>query len=63
MDTVAQSDDRPLILVVDDAHENLRVLGELLRRDFRVRVANSGARALEVAALDPMPALILCWTS
>lgn len=59
MDTVAQSDDRPLILVVDDAHENLRVLGELLRRDFRVRVANSGARALEVAALDPMPALIL----
>ena len=59
MDTVAQSDDRPLILVVDDAHENLRVLGELLRRDFRVRVANSGARALEVAQLGPLPALIL----
>lgn len=35
------------------------VLGELLQRDYRVRAANSGARALQVAASDPMPDLIL----
>ena len=47
------------LLVVDDTPENLFVLGELLKPDYRVRVANSGARALEVAVSEPKPDLIL----
>ncbi len=47
------------ILAVDDAPENLTVLGELLRPTYRVRAATSGARALEIAAAQPQPDLIL----
>ena len=50
---------RPVVLLVDDTPENLSVLGELLQPLYRVRVANSGARALSVVASDPRPDLIL----
>jgi putative two-component system response regulator len=47
------------ILAVDDQPENLTVIGELLRPLYRIRVANSGAAALRVAATEPRPDLIL----
>jgi putative two-component system response regulator len=47
------------ILIVDDNPENLTVLGELLRERHHVRAANSGARALVLAAWLPVPDLIL----
>ncbi len=47
------------ILIVDDAPENLTVLGEVLAPHFRVRAANSGSRALRIAASEPRPDLIL----
>ena len=47
------------VLVVDDNRENLTVIGELLKPHYRVRVANSGQRALEIAATQPRPDLIL----
>jgi len=48
------------ILVVDDMAENLAVIGESLRHaGFAVRVANSGATALHLAARAPQPSLIL----
>ncbi len=47
------------ILIVDDSPVNLTVLGELLRQSYKVRAANSGARALELASLLPLPDLIL----
>jgi len=47
------------ILIVDDNPENLTVLGELLRERYRVRAANSGARALQLAQQAPLPDLIL----
>jgi putative two-component system response regulator len=50
---------QPTILVVDDNPENLTVLGELLRERYRVRPANSGARALQLAVQAPLPDLIL----
>ncbi|WP_371322905.1 two-component system response regulator [Dechloromonas sp. ZY10] len=46
------------ILVVDDTPENLAVLGELLQPYYRVRAANSGSRALQIAGAQP-PDLIL----
>ena len=49
----------PTILIVDDTPENLSVLGELLQPSFRVRAANSGRRALQIAMADPTPDIIL----
>ncbi|CAG1003629.1 partial Cyclic di-GMP phosphodiesterase, partial [Rhodocyclaceae bacterium] len=50
----------PGILVVDDMPENLAVLGEILgSAGYGVRIAKSGAAALQLAALEPLPALIL----
>ena len=46
------------ILVVDDTPENLAVLGELLQPNYRVRAANSGQRALQIAT-SQQPDLIL----
>jgi putative two-component system response regulator len=47
------------ILIVDDTPENLAVLGELLHPAYRVRAANSGRRALQIARSTPAPDLIL----
>lgn len=49
----------PTILIVDDTPENLSILGELLQHDYRVRAANSGRRALQIAQSQPRPDLIL----
>ena len=51
--------DRPLILVVDDTPENLAMMSELLRDDYRVRVARNGESALRLARAEPLPQLIL----
>jgi putative two-component system response regulator len=53
------TDQKQIVLIVDDQPENLVVLGDLLESHCRVRVANSGQRALSVAASDPQPDLIL----
>ena len=47
------------ILIVDDTPENLTVLGEVLQPTWRVRAANSGRRALQIASSDNPPDLIL----
>ncbi len=49
----------PVVLVVDDQPENLAILGELLEPYYRVKVANSGERALRAAVSLPRPDLIL----
>jgi len=50
--------ERALILVVDDTPINLTLMSELLQDLYRVKVANSGERALKIAAATP-PDLIL----
>ena len=49
---------RQSILVVDDTPENLALISELLRGDYKVRIAPNGARALQIAEATP-PDLIL----
>ncbi len=51
--------DQQTVLLVDDTPENLTVLGGILQPFYRVRAANSGARALAVCAVDPRPDIIL----
>ena len=47
------------VLVVDDTPGNIDILTGVLAPAYRVKVATSGARALEVAAQDEPPDLIL----
>jgi putative two-component system response regulator len=55
-----RSADGETILIVDDAPDNLAVLGELLREaGYRIKVANGGHAALRLAELAPRPELIL----
>ena len=57
--TIAEAPGASTILIVDDTPENLAVLGDLLQPLYRVRAANSGPRALQIAASHPRPDLIL----
>lgn len=51
---------KPVILIVDDTPENLRVLGDMLEQEgFEVQVARNGAAALKNARAHPAPDLIL----
>jgi putative two-component system response regulator len=49
---------RPTLLVVDDTPANLSLMAGLLNTDYRVKLASSGIRALELAQRD-VPDLIL----
>jgi putative two-component system response regulator len=47
------------VLVVDDTPDNLTLMSDLLRADYKVKLANGGERALEIAAGENKPDLIL----
>ncbi|MDP1773889.1 MAG: two-component system response regulator [Methylobacter sp.] len=49
---------RSTILVVDDTPANLTLLANLLKEQYRIKVANNGIKALELAAAAP-PDLVL----
>ena len=51
--------ERATILVVDDLPENLALMNNLLKHDYKVKIANRAGQALEIAASDPPPNLIL----
>jgi class 3 adenylate cyclase len=51
--------EKPLLLIVDDSAENLQVLNALLKDDYRLKLAKSGMKCLEIAQQHPQPDLIL----
>ena len=50
---------RPTVLIVDDTPDNLLLLSELFRGDYRVRLAQTGAKALQFVTSDRPPDLVL----
>lgn len=58
-DTITETLAKPQVLVVDDTPDNLALMSDLLRDTCKVRVANSGERALRLLANGPLPDLIL----
>jgi len=56
---LAGEPERASVLVIDDTPDNLRVIGELLHPHYRVQVAKTGRRGLEIATSLPQPDLIL----
>jgi len=55
MDTLAKQ----TVLIVDDTPDNILVLDEILRPNYKVRAATSGEKALKIAQSDGPPDLIL----
>lgn len=51
--------EKAIILVVDDTPDNLTLMSGLLKDNYRVKVANSGERALKIAQSETPPDLIL----
>ncbi len=50
---------KPTILVVDDTPDNLSLMSGLLKNLYKVKVTNSGDRALKIAQSETPPDLIL----
>ncbi len=50
---------QPNILIVDDAPENIEMLGRILMPDYMVRVVINGTEAIDIAASENPPDLIL----
>jgi phosphoserine phosphatase RsbU/P len=53
------AEDKKIVLVVDDAPANIQVAQSILKNEYKIRVATSGAKALELAKAAPMPDLVL----
>jgi serine phosphatase RsbU (regulator of sigma subunit) len=56
---MTEIDGKKLVLIVDDAPANLQVVRSILKDDFKIRVATSGAKALDLVKAKPQPDLIL----
>lgn len=51
--------EKRLLLLVDDDSENVQVVHSILKDRYKIRVAMSGGKALELAKVEPLPDLIL----
>src|SRR5215469_12254658 len=51
--------EKRLLLLVDDDSENIQVVHSILKDRYKIRVAMNGAKALELAKVEPQPDLIL----
>jgi putative two-component system response regulator len=56
---MSEPENKKVVLVIDDTSENLVLISEVLRGQFKVKVAPSGARGLELAQSRTPPDLIL----
>ena len=56
---VKTNSDKQIILVVDDMPANIQVAHNILKDTYIIKIATSGARALDLAKVLPQPDLIL----
>ena len=54
-----EADQLQIILVVDDTPENIDLLRGMLSPEYKVKAATNGKKALQIAANEPQPDLIL----
>jgi sigma-B regulation protein RsbU (phosphoserine phosphatase) len=50
---------RDIILIVDDTPANIQIAQSILKDEFKIRVATSGAKALALVNARPIPTLVL----
>lgn len=53
-----QEREKPVVLIVDDTLDNITLVNEVLKNEYRVKVATNGEKALEIA-LNTRPDIIL----
>jgi diguanylate cyclase (GGDEF)-like protein len=58
-DAIERESAKPFILVVDDSPDNVRVLYEILKDDFEICGATTGADALEICLSRPPDVILL----
>jgi phosphoserine phosphatase RsbU/P len=54
-----QVDQKKTVLLVDDAPANIQIVNSILKDIYKIRIATSGVKALELAKVTPPPDLIL----
>ena len=54
-----EADQKQTVLLVDDAPANIQIVNSILKDIYKIRIATSGAKALELANMTPPPDLIL----
>jgi len=52
-------DKKPKILIVDDVAQNLQLLTQMLKNDYRIIAATNGAKAIELCNKEDQPDIIL----
>ena len=54
-----QVNQKSTVLLVDDAPANIQIVNSILKDIYKIRIATSGAKALELVKVIPPPELIL----
>jgi sigma-B regulation protein RsbU (phosphoserine phosphatase) len=52
-------EEKKVLLLVDDTPANIQIMNAILKDHYRIRIATNGTKALELAASEPVPDLIL----
>src|SRR6201997_17488 len=52
-------DEKKTVLLVDDAPANIQIVNSILKDIYKIRIATSGAKALELVKVAPPPDLVL----
>ena len=52
-------EEKPIVLIADDAPSNIPLLAGLLKDNYQIKVATGGERCIELAQAEPQPDLIL----
>jgi serine phosphatase RsbU (regulator of sigma subunit) len=56
---MSDKEEKKLLLLVDDDPSHIHVVRSILKDDYKIRIATSGAQALELARVKPLPDLVL----
>jgi CheY-like chemotaxis protein len=48
-----QAEQKKTVLVVDDAPANIQMVNSILKDLYNIRIATNGAKALELAKVEP----------
>ena len=56
---MSQVDEKKTVLLVDDAPANIQIVNSILKDIYKIRIATSGAKALELVKVAPPPDLVL----
>ena len=56
---MSNADQKQTVLLVDDTPANIQLVNSILKDIYKIRIATSGVKALELAKITPLPDLIL----